>query len=700
MAGNKRTSSEMDNDNDNPSVKTLDEILAAANTDDLQDLFEIPNPPSEEDLAMLNAFDFQAPPIDDNNNSSNNDDNGTVADPGNALVLQDPTQATQVGEIVVTDANEQAIVENAAEPDKPPRKRRRKGDPEPDHSALVREKSSKSKRCGQACDRCHVSSSPCISPFSRSINGLVQQIRRFKCDDVKGGCLMCLRSGIECRMTNRVTGETMVRGGVEGVVINFDDIQRENEEVKEENEKLRDKIEQLQSVNGKLQSQLQYYCNKFSIRTVSTSPVPKANGDMKANIFQIPGPSHTPVSDPSRILSNPQAQATQQANRNFLYGNQTNNNSGNTQPVASNYNNNAFSVNNFIASSAPLPISGSMLNALSHSEWAQPRLPHGLLAASQNNMMTYPLLSQVQAPTRNDTAQCVSPQGANGQGMNQGMQMQNFQGLEVQCQGSQDLPIVLDAQSDQVNHQGNVNIQSQGSYGQYTNAYAQGTSHSLKILNQDSQVAPPYPTGDTLNQTSQYESKNIQHQDFSNAKEPDQTAHGYPFNFPQPAPQSYLQPVIQFQGAGQQKANNRIPSFLDSPLSRTKGEDDTAVKIDFEPGLSWTPPLPATFPSLSLNTTADQTSITNPGDANTDFFAPNDSNNAYQAQDLSDPGILGLLDSLVQQKQSHPPVHKRIQGSCSNNVEVKTEGPSNYDGGSDCFGVGSPQGFGDVGPFV
>ena len=180
MAGNKRTSSQMDNGNDNPSPKTLDEILAAANTDDLQDLFEIPDPPLEEDLAMLNAFDFQAPPIDDNNNN-NNDNNGTVADPGNALVLQDPTQATQVEEAVATDANEQAITENTentAEPAKSLRKRRRKGDPEPDHSALVREKSSKSKRCGQACDRCHVSSSLCSSPLSCSINGLIQQIRR------------------------------------------------------------------------------------------------------------------------------------------------------------------------------------------------------------------------------------------------------------------------------------------------------------------------------------------------------------------------------------------------------------------------------------------------------------------------------------------------------------------------------------------
>lgn len=389
----------------------------------------------------------------------------------------------------------------------------------------------------------------------------------------------------------------------------------------------------------------------------------------------------------------------QQANRNFLYSNQTNNNNnGNTQPVASNYNNNAFSGNKSIAFSAPLPIPSSMLNALSHSEWA-----HGLPTASRNNMVTYPLLSQVQAPIRDDTAQGVSFQGANGQGMNQGMQMQNFQGLEVQGQGSQGLPIVLDAQPNQVNGQGNTNTQSQHNRGQDTNAYVQGTSHSMKTLNQDFQVAPQY-FGSAQSQTSQYESKNVQHQDFPNAKVPYKTAHDYPFNFPQPAPQSYLQPVVQFQGARpgarHQKANNHIPSFLNDPLSGIKSEDDTAVKFDLEPGFSWTPPLPATFPSLDLDTATNQTSAANPGDASTDFFALNDSNNAYQAQDLSDPEILSLLEGLAQQKQAQPPVHKRIQELCSDNVEVKIEGPGNYDGGSDCFGVGSSQGFGDVGPFV
>lgn len=175
MAGNKRTSSQMDNGNDNPNPNTLDEYQALLYTDNFQDLFEIPNPPSEEDLAMSGAFVFQEAPIDDNNNNdsnNNNNDNGTDIDPGNALALQDPTQVIPVENTVATDINEQATTEHVAKPPKAPRKRRRKGDPEPDHSALVREKTAKSNRCGQACDRCHVSSYPLFSQLS----GLLEKL--------------------------------------------------------------------------------------------------------------------------------------------------------------------------------------------------------------------------------------------------------------------------------------------------------------------------------------------------------------------------------------------------------------------------------------------------------------------------------------------------------------------------------------------
>ncbi|ODM18902.1 hypothetical protein SI65_05519 [Aspergillus cristatus] len=596
MAGNKRTSSQMDNGNDNPNPNTLDEYQALLYTDNFQDLFEIPNPPSEEDLAMSGAFVFQEAPIDDNNNNdsnNNNNDNGTDIDPGNALALQDPTQVIPVENTVATDINEQATTEHVAKPPKAPRKRRRKGDPEPDHSALVREKTAKSNRCGQACDRCHM--------------------RRFKCDEVRGGCLMCLRSGYECKMTNRVTGETVVRGGREGVVINFDDIQRENDRIKEENEKLCEEIEQFRSVIGKLQSQLQHYHSTFSIGA-------------------IPGPSHASVSDPSRVLPNPkpQARAMQQANRNFLYRNQTNsNNNGTTQPVASNYNNNAFSGNMSIGSSAPFPIPNSLLNALSRSEWAQPRLPQGFPAVSRNNIMTYLPRSQVQAPMQDNTAQGVPFQGANGR----------------------------DAQNDQVSPQENANTQPQHNRGQDASVYVQGTSHGMKTLNQGFQAPPQYLTKGAQNQTSQHESKKVQHQDFPNTKVPYKTAHDYPFNFPQSAPQSYSQPVVQFQGAGQQSAGDQIPSFLNDPLSGIKSEDDTdVVKFDLESGFCWTPPLPAAFPSLDLDAATKQGSTANPGNTGTDLFTVNDGNKLCQAQDLSDPEILSLLESLEQQKQFQPPV--------------------------------------------
>lgn len=449
------------------------------------------------------------------------------------------------------------------------------------------------------------------------------------------------------------------------MVINFDDIQRENDRIKEENEKLCEEIEQFRSVIGKLQSQLQHYHSTFSIGAVSTSPVSRTNEDLKANILQIPGPSHASVSDPSRVLPNPkpQARAMQQANRNFLYRNQTNsNNNGTTQPVASNYNNNAFSGNMSIGSSAPFPIPNSLLNALSRSEWAQPRLPQGFPAVSRNNIMTYLPRSQVQAPMQDNTAQGVPFQGANGRGMYQGMQMQNFQGLGMQGQGLRNLPITLDAQNDQVSPQENANTQPQHNRGQDASVYVQGTSHGMKTLNQGFQAPPQYLTKGAQNQTSQHESKKVQHQDFPNTKVPYKTAHDYPFNFPQSAPQSYSQPVVQFQGAGQQSAGDQIPSFLNDPLSGIKSEDDTdVVKFDLESGFCWTPPLPAAFPSLDLDAATKQGSTANPGNTGTDLFTVNDGNKLCQAQDLSDPEILSLLESLEQQKQFQPPVQELKQ---------------------------------------
>ena len=350
----------------------------------------------------------------------------------------------------------------------------------------------------------------------------------------------------------------------------------------------------------------------------------------------------------------------QQASRKFLYGNQTNsNNSGNTQPVASNYNNNAFSGNMSIGSSAPLPTSNSMLNALSHSECVQPRLPRELPSDPQNNIVTYPPRSQVQAPMQNNMARAVPSQGANGQGMYQGMQVQNLQSLGVQGQGSRDLPITLDAHNNQVNPQGNANAQPQHSHGQDTNVYVQGTSHSMKTLNQGFHSPPQYLTRGAQKQTSRHESKDVRHQDFPKSKVPDRDAHSYPFNLPKPAPQSYLQPIVQFQGAGQQSAGGQIPSFLNDSLSGIKSEDDTdVVKFDLESGFCWTPPLPGAFPGLNLDAVTKQTSAANPGNTSTDLFTIND---LCQAQDLSDQEILSLLESLAQQKQSQPPVQELKQ---------------------------------------
>lgn len=159
MARKKRTLGQADNNNDGANPLTLDEILAPFDTNNPQDPTSFPEPPPDQDVIMLASYFKQVAPSD------NIDDD---SDTGKAIVLantlaKDNTD-TGVGEIAMTGNDDG----NGAEPKKPTRKRRRKGDPEPDHTALVLEKTKKQKRCGQACDRCHVSllSRPLSSPLS------------------------------------------------------------------------------------------------------------------------------------------------------------------------------------------------------------------------------------------------------------------------------------------------------------------------------------------------------------------------------------------------------------------------------------------------------------------------------------------------------------------------------------------------------
>ncbi|KAJ5609759.1 hypothetical protein N7528_010326 [Penicillium herquei] len=84
--------------------------------------------------------------------------------------------------------------------DAPKQTRRKRNEPEPEWSKLVREKQDQEKarstRCRQACDRC--------------------KMRKARCDpggdETDGACLSCYLEGIACKVTDRVTNETFIRG--------------------------------------------------------------------------------------------------------------------------------------------------------------------------------------------------------------------------------------------------------------------------------------------------------------------------------------------------------------------------------------------------------------------------------------------------------------------------------------------------------
>ncbi|KAJ5960099.1 uncharacterized protein N7479_007249 [Penicillium vulpinum] len=105
--------------------------------------------------------------------------------------------------------------------------RRSRYDPEPDWSVIVRDQVTKSQnRVGQACDRC--------------------KVKKMKCTPDHGGCGCCLVLNIPCKVTDRVTGETWVRGEAGRMWILIENLKRQNEDLKEQ-------VTQLQQKNAQLQ---------------------------------------------------------------------------------------------------------------------------------------------------------------------------------------------------------------------------------------------------------------------------------------------------------------------------------------------------------------------------------------------------------------------------------------------------------------
>ncbi|KAJ5804700.1 uncharacterized protein N7518_001003 [Penicillium psychrosexuale] len=111
---------------------------------------------------------------------------------------------------------------------KPKKTRRSRYDPEPDWSAMVRSKVTKSQhRVGQACDRC--------------------KLKKMKCTPDLRGCGCCLILNIPCKVTDRVTGETWVRGEAGRMCALIENLQKQNMDLKEQIAQLQQKNLQLQN---------------------------------------------------------------------------------------------------------------------------------------------------------------------------------------------------------------------------------------------------------------------------------------------------------------------------------------------------------------------------------------------------------------------------------------------------------------------
>ncbi len=89
----------------------------------------------------------------------------------------------------------------------------------------AKKKSSVSARTGQACDRCRVRPSdfgevPCLNTLL--------QIRKMRCDDQQNGCAPCMQNSSECKTTDRITGKATVRGHVQNLERQLEELQKRN----------------------------------------------------------------------------------------------------------------------------------------------------------------------------------------------------------------------------------------------------------------------------------------------------------------------------------------------------------------------------------------------------------------------------------------------------------------------------------------
>lgn len=106
-----------------------------------------------------------------------------------------------------------------------------KDSPSIDYSQDVKKKISTSARTGQACDRCRVRAFN--FRYTIEILQLIisSQVRKMRCDDQPNGCASCLQNRSECKTTDRISGIATVRGYVQCLERQLDELQHRNHEL-------------------------------------------------------------------------------------------------------------------------------------------------------------------------------------------------------------------------------------------------------------------------------------------------------------------------------------------------------------------------------------------------------------------------------------------------------------------------------------
>ena len=95
-----------------------------------------------------------------------------------------------------------------------------------------------------------------------------------RCTPDPGGCASCLSLNIPCKVTDRVTGETLVRGEAGQMRAIIESLKKQIEDLKEQTAQLQRKNAQLQDcVDGAYRANLMdhyevWFCSRFSLKSV------------------------------------------------------------------------------------------------------------------------------------------------------------------------------------------------------------------------------------------------------------------------------------------------------------------------------------------------------------------------------------------------------------------------------------------------